>query len=60
MRFYMDIWTGRIASMVVHDDGSVVFDGVEFASDEEALRSDAGSLWMQSGYDWDKKSHEES
>lgn len=50
MRFYMDVFSGRIAKMYVRDDRSVIFDGEEFSSDEEALKSDPACLWMQSGY----------
>lgn len=57
MRFYMDIFSGRVAGMQIRDDGSVVFNGEEFSSDVEALDADPACLWMQSGYDED---HEES
>lgn len=49
MRYYMDILTGHIAQMIVNDDKSVIFDGVYYPSDEEAL-GDIGRIWMQSGY----------
>lgn len=59
MRYYMDILTGYIAKMVVNDDQSVIFDGVYYASDEEALNAECGRIWMQSGYSVDKD-YEES
>lgn len=49
MRWYMDLMTGYIAKMIVNDDRSVIFDGVYYASDEEALRADINRFWMQSG-----------
>lgn len=51
MRYYLDVFSSRIAKMQVRDDGSVIFDGVYYASDEEALNADPACLWMQSGYE---------
>lgn len=56
MRYYMDILTGYIAKMIVNDDKSVIFDGVYYTSDEEALCSEIGRIWMQSGYGKDEES----
>lgn len=58
MRYYMDVLTSYIAQMVVNDDRSVIFDGVAYTSDEEALRADNSRIWMQSGYS--TEDHEES
>lgn len=56
MRYYLDIFSSRIAKMLLEDDG-VIFDGVWYSSVEEALDADPACLWMQSGYELN---HEES